>query len=178
MDESAVCVTNLRECTISPLTGYFSIGCSLHKALNEPTTRIEDIMKWNRQIAECSSKPITKTPLYLYPIDTQLVRIDGNRNIIYGTVFRPTRGMVMDSELLTATSILTCHSAMIESIDKNRMTKEKRKELQIFNILVQYSLMNTNLNKYSNMRLHAFIAIDRLCDLIESGIIDEFMKII
>lgn len=177
MDQSAVYTNNLKEYVSRPI-GYFRIGCSLHKALNKSTTTIQDIMKWNWQIAECSSKPVIGITQYLYPIDTKLVHIDADGNVVYGTIFRPTKNMTMDSDLLTATSIITCHSSMIDSIDKENMDKDKQKKLQIFNILAQYSLMNTNLSMSNNMTISAFIAVDKLCNLIESDIIDELMEII
>lgn len=172
MDESAVYTYDLKNHKLRP-TGHFNIGCSLYKALNKPTTTIEHVMKWNWQIAESTNMSIETGYQYLYPIDTQLTRVDANGNIVYGTVFRPRLGVCKDSDILTANSIIGCHSTMIQSIDIENMSKERKRKFQIFDILVQYNLMNSKLNRSNNMPLAAFFAIDRLCELIESGIVDK-----
>lgn len=172
MDESVIYTYELKEYRPRP-TGYFNIGCSLYKALNKPTTTIEDIMKWNWQIAECANVFTKDGRQCLYPIDTQLTCIDADGNIIYGTVFRPRAGLQIESDILTANSIINCHLAMTQSINIEKMSKEKKRKFQIFNTLVQYSLMNSNINRFSDMPMAAFSAIDRLCELVESGIVDK-----
>ena len=177
MAELVACIDNLRDYQCEDKRKLQSKS-TLYTVLNDPTTTAKDIVKWCWQIAKYAFDFCETFSYSLHPIDVYSARINFNGDIIMETVFRRKGESLTDNYLVTVNSMIGSYSIMLKNVDKKNKTKEIQRELQILDIVFQHTIMNSNLNLYENVMRGAFLIVDKVCELVESGMIVELNNII
>lgn len=184
MDDTAIITTeNLRNKIINMSileyknSSTFSKPIPLFKAIKDDNLDIKTIMRWTWQIAHYAYQNYKKNNLCLKPINVYHICVNENNDIDEYTMFKNSSSHYTSNSLSAAKSIIMCNSTILNYARINNRTQKQQKEFKIFETLYNNMASYSNINEAQDVVGSAFYMIDKLCEYVEAGLIEQLANI-
>ena len=156
---------------------YGGFGYSLKKIINEPTTTINDIAKWQWQLIDLAMYTVSNNVVYNCPMDTNELRISPSGDIVVMPKFEAKYSNINATEIGFGNSLIKSYKSIIMSMLCVCSNKELKLRLSILNVLFDHIVTGSDMANTRDVPHTIRSLVGNLCHLVDTGIVDSIVLV-